>query len=117
MSQSKLPMSLIKETESTSRFHILETQPFDNVFGPKAQRKKPNISFSDMEQLSASIAVKDESYDATKDRDLVTGEYVAKDENPDIVFRAGHSRRIWSELYKVIDSADVVIQVCETAFE
>ena len=28
------------------------------------------------------------------------------------VFEKGQSRRIWGELYKVVDSSDVVIQVC-----
>ena len=41
----------------------------------------------------------------------VNEEHVARPEGKDIVFRAGHSRRIWSELYKVIDSSDVIIQV------
>lgn len=28
------------------------------------------------------------------------------------LFEKGQSKRIWGELYKVIDSSDVVIQVC-----
>lgn len=28
------------------------------------------------------------------------------------VFEKGQSRRIWGELYKVVDSSDVIIQVC-----
>ena len=28
------------------------------------------------------------------------------------VFEKGQSKRIWGELYKVVDSSDVVIQVC-----
>jgi nuclear GTP-binding protein len=37
-----------------ARVHILETETFENTFGPKAHRKKPNIKVSDME-VSASI--------------------------------------------------------------
>lgn len=32
-------------------------------------------------------------------------------ENPNPLFRAGQSNRVWGELYKVIDSSDVVVQV------
>lgn len=28
------------------------------------------------------------------------------------MFEKGQSKRIWGELYKVIDSSDVVVQVC-----
>ena len=41
MRQNKLPMSLLTEQKKESAVHILDTQPFENVFGPKAQRKRP----------------------------------------------------------------------------
>lgn len=28
------------------------------------------------------------------------------------MFEKGQSKRIWGELYKVIDSSDVIVQVC-----
>lgn len=34
------------------------------------------------------------------------------EERRDNLFEKGQSRRIWGELYKVLDSSDVVIQVC-----
>ena len=40
------------------------------TFGPKSQRKKPNVGFSDLHALSESISVKDGGYDASKDKDL-----------------------------------------------
>ena len=42
-----------------------------------------------------------ESYDAEKDQDLVREEPEFKDENKEVIFRAGQSRRVWNELYKV----------------
>ena len=30
----------------------------------------------------------------------------------DKIFEKGQSKRIWGELYKVVDSSDVVVQVC-----
>ncbi len=32
-------------------------------------------------------------------------------------FDKGQSKRIWGELYKVVDSSDVVIQVCTLAVD
>ena len=32
-----------------TRVHTLETESFSTVFGPKAQRKRPNLKASDME--------------------------------------------------------------------
>lgn len=32
------------------------------------------------------------------------------------MFEKGQSKRIWGELYKVIDSSDVVVQVCFSSF-
>lgn len=34
-------------------------------------------------------------------------------ENPNPLFRAGQSNRVWGELYKVIDSSDVIVQVVD----
>ena len=39
----------------------------------------------------------------------VSGE---KEHVRDWIFGAGQSKRIWSELYKVVDASDVLIQVC-----
>jgi nuclear GTP-binding protein len=61
--------------------------------------------------MSQSAEDRESTYDITKDADYKGGEAELKDKNKDIVFRAGHSRRVWNELYKVIDSSDVVIQV------
>ena len=34
----------------------------------------------------------------------------------DKLFEKGQSKRIWAELYKVIDSSDVVIQVVDASY-
>ena len=39
-----------------------------------------------------------------------------KDAQRENIFGAGMSKRIWNELYKVIDSSDVVIQVLKQGF-
>lgn len=51
--------------------HILDTESFETTFGPKAQRKRPNLFASDMQSLIENAETSTESYDQGKDRDLV----------------------------------------------
>ncbi|CAG2190730.1 GNL2 [Mytilus edulis] len=48
-----------------------------------------------------------------QDQDLERGEPEFRKENIEVIFRAGQSKRVWNELYKVIDSSDVVVQVLD----
>lgn len=68
----------------------------------------------DYETLTKSAEETFEKYDAekdVKDHDLVKEDDGMKDAPRDWVMQAGQSRRIWNELYKVVDSSDVVLQV------
>lgn len=56
----------------TSRVHILDTETFETTFGPKSQRKRPTLSASDVQSLVENAEASSESYDQSKDRDLVT---------------------------------------------
>ena len=48
MRQSKLPLSLLNDRAQSARVHILDTEGFETTFGPKAQRKRPNLKAADM---------------------------------------------------------------------
>ncbi|KAJ3195674.1 GTPase required for pre-60S ribosomal subunit nuclear export and maturation [Irineochytrium annulatum] len=113
--QNKLPMSLLVDNAKTTRMHLLETDPFSNTFGPKAQRKKPKLSFSTTSDLADSATTRLTSYSPTADAALLANISTsgAVDEARDPVFTKGQSKRIWSELYKVIDSSDVIIHVLD----
>ncbi|KFP71088.1 Nucleolar GTP-binding protein 2, partial [Acanthisitta chloris] len=115
MKQRKLPMSLFYDRikPHTSRVHILDTETFETTFGPKSQRKKPTLSASDVQALVENAEASSESYDQGKDRDLVTEDTGVRDEAQEEIYKKGQSRRIWGELYKVIDSSDVVVQVLD----
>ncbi|KAK2179611.1 hypothetical protein NP493_480g03038 [Ridgeia piscesae] len=113
MRQTKLPISLLNETAKNAKVHILDTESFDNTFGPKAQRKRPNIRVADMDSLLQQAGESSQKYNEEKDSDRVTEDLGFKPETPEVVFRAGQSRRIWGELYKVVDSSDVVVQVLD----
>ncbi|XP_006212734.2 nucleolar GTP-binding protein 2 [Vicugna pacos] len=115
MKQSKLPMSLLHDRirPHNSKVHILDTESFETTFGPKAQRKRPNLFASDMQSLVENAEVSTESYDQGKDRDLVAEDTGVRNEAQEEIYKKGQSRRIWGELYKVIDSSDVVVQVLD----
>ncbi|KAL3202126.1 hypothetical protein MRX96_042698 [Rhipicephalus microplus] len=110
MRQSKLPVSLLNEKAKNARVHILDTASYEATFGPKAQRKKPRISAGDLNELVQAADTSQAQHEETKKdapeeeaRATVRQEIMAK----------GQSKRIWNELYKVIDSSDVVIQVLD----
>lgn len=42
---------------ATQRSHIIETEPFQDTFGPKAQRKKPHLVVGSFEELGKASAV------------------------------------------------------------
>uniref|UniRef100_UPI00398E780C nucleolar GTP-binding protein 2 n=1 Tax=Pristiophorus japonicus TaxID=55135 RepID=UPI00398E780C len=115
MKQTKLPMSLLNDRikPHNSKVHILDTETFETTFGPKAQRKRPNLSVCDVQSLVEKAETLAEEYDLEKDRDLVVEDTGVRDEVREEIFKKGQSKRIWGELYKVIDSSDVIIQVLD----
>ncbi|KAK3551319.1 hypothetical protein QTP70_015001 [Hemibagrus guttatus] len=115
MRQSKLPMSLLhgRIKAHNSKVHILDTETFETTFGPKAQRKRPNLKVGELKELAEQAEAEAQGYVADKDRDLVTEDSGVRDEVREEIFKKGQSKRIWGELYKVIDSSDVVIQVLD----
>lgn len=115
MRQSKLPMSLLHDRVKAhnSRVHILDTEGFETTFGPKAQRKRPNLLTDDMKNLVEKAEASALSYNADNDKDLITEDTGVRNEAREEIFKKGQSKRIWGELYKVIDSSDVIIQVLD----
>ncbi|XP_039974366.1 nucleolar GTP-binding protein 2 [Xiphias gladius] len=115
MRQSKLPMSLLHDRVKAhnSKVHILDTEGFETTFGPKAQRKRPSLMVADMKDLVEKAEASALSYSADKDKDLVTEDTGVREEAREEIFKKGQSKRIWGELYKVIDSSDVIIQVLD----
>uniref|UniRef100_A0A3B4WJC6 Nucleolar GTP-binding protein 2 n=1 Tax=Seriola lalandi dorsalis TaxID=1841481 RepID=A0A3B4WJC6_SERLL len=115
MRQSKLPMSLLHDRVKAhnSKVHILDTEGFETTFGPKSQRKRPSLMVGDVKDLVEQAEASALSYSADKDKDLVTEDTGVREEAREEIFKKGQSKRIWGELYKVIDSSDVIIQVLD----
>ncbi|KAI7281136.1 nuclear/nucleolar GTP-binding protein [Hortaea werneckii] len=140
LKQNKLPMSLINDNKDKERKDGLvqhkakiriESEAFGDAFGPKAQRKRPRLAVSSIEDLAQGIDkdharhrerqeearyLAGQSHDDQNDLPLDSvhgadaGELTTAREP---VFSKGQSKRIWNELYKVIDSSDVVIHVLD----
>lgn len=113
MKPTNLPITLLNESAKFQRVHLLETESFDSVFGPKKLRKRPNIKVKDLEDLTKTAEESGEKYSEDQDHDLVRDDGGLRDIPRDWVFQAGQSKRIWNELHKVVDSADVLIQVLD----
>ncbi|KAL1850855.1 GTPase required for pre-60S ribosomal subunit nuclear export and maturation [Paecilomyces lecythidis] len=126
---NKLPMSLIRDDQPNGlKQHkakiAVEAAPFSDTFGPKAQRKRVKIGVGSIEDLAGeSVKMHDDYLDRLDQAKLLSGNSGAAGEDGDEdgnltvarepVFSKGQSKRIWNELYKVIDSSDVVIHVVD----
>jgi nuclear GTP-binding protein len=122
--QNKLPMGLLQDSAKTKKMNMLEVESFEETYGTKKTRRKPKLGVSDLGELAKAAQDQSVAYDITKDInvevfDVMSGRnktgYVLQEKKqaPDEVFSKGQSKRIWEELYKVIDSSDVVIQVVD----
>lgn len=133
LKSNKLPMSLIREPEGKNGLKqhkakiAVESAPFSETFGPKAQRKRVKLDVSNLEDLAGEMDKTHDSYlDRLEEMRLLSGK-AGPDELGEVVdemdgqlttareaiFSKGQSKRIWNELYKVIDSSDVVIHVLD----
>lgn len=129
---NKLPMSLIRDNDKVNGLKQhqakmeIENKPFSDTFGPKAQRKRVKLGVTSLEDLAGETAKVHDSYLEKTDTGthddgtpIVSGDVTNTDEGPvlttarESVFSKGQSKRIWNELYKVIDSSDVVIHVLD----
>lgn len=130
---NKLPMSLIRDGQGVNGLKqheakmAIETSPYSDTFGPKAQRKRVKLGVSSLEDLAGETAKKHDAYVEKNDQGLhedgtpiVSGDVNTEDNmlgeaatSREAVFLKGQSKRIWNELYKVIDSSDVVIHALD----
>lgn len=114
LKQNKLPMSLLADPASkqhAAKIHV-ETEPFAQTFGPKAQRKRPKLAVSTLEDLVGECEVKDKKYEETLEMKLLLSGKSSEEnaaeagsgwitEAKEPIFSKGQSKRIWNELYKV----------------
>ncbi|KAF7977999.1 hypothetical protein HWV62_1849 [Athelia sp. TMB] len=125
LKRNKLPMALLDDAlnpNTRKRSHIVETEPFGETFGPKAQRKKPRIdagTFEELGKLGLAAADKAEEANDLGEGTSGAGQPQFVDDVPthadynEPIYAKGTSRRIYGELYKVIDSSDVILHILD----
>ena len=111
--KTKLPISLLSEKAKNARLHMLETSSFTSTFGPKSVRKKAVVAASDLESLREESEKRQEKYTSESDPNLKHEEEDERHLPQEEIMKKGQSKRLWGELYKVIDSSDVVVQVLD----
>lgn len=131
---NKLPMSLIRDGQGMNGLKqhqakmTVESAPFVDTFGPKAQRKRVKLGVSSLEDLAGETSKNHDTYlDRLEEIKLLSGNSIIEEKAGEdtvqeeghvstareAIFSKGQSKRIWNELYKVIDSSDVVIHVLD----
>ncbi|KNZ63063.1 hypothetical protein VP01_1192g7 [Puccinia sorghi] len=116
---------------------LVTAEPFEQTFGPKQRRKRPRLSTAgnfeelvkEAEDLNANKKSKSLAGEKLPPVDGL-GKFIEGGEEQleaansqeddeqhnvavDYILSAGTSKRIWSELYKVIDSSDVILHVLD----
>ena len=133
LKSNKLPMSLVQDAlgKNGLKQHQakaeVQSAPFGDTFGPKAQRKRVKLSVGSLEDLAGESMKMHETYlERLEQAKLLSGKSGVEENAGESVpeqavlptakepiFSKGQSKRIWNELYKVIDSSDVVIHVLD----
>mmetsp|Transcript_18368 Transcript_18368/g.32516 ORF Transcript_18368/g.32516 Transcript_18368/m.32516 type:complete len:603 (-) Transcript_18368:85-1893(-) len=108
LNQRKLPMGLLTESTKVAQMNLLSAESFEKTFGPKKQRKRANIGISSLEAMVQRAETKAETHALKPEEREAMGIDMRED-----VFAKGQSKRIWQELYKVLDCSDVVVQVLD----
>lgn len=133
LKSNKLPMSLVRDGEGKNGLKQhqakmqVESSPFSDTFGPKSQRNRVRLGVGSLEELAGETEKMHDTYlDRMEQAKLLSGTsgveeqageaapedaVLSKAQEP--IFSKGQSKRIWNELYKVIDSSDVVIHVLD----
>lgn len=109
-----LPMGLLTEGKARNKVDLLSAESFKTTFGPKALRKRVKVGAADMAELANSASHAASAYTEEDDAKRVIDTTDAeRAERRAPLFDKGTSRRIWGELYKVLDCSDVVVQVLD----
>ena len=117
LSRKKIPMTLLQDSQKLSKSNLLQTESFESTYGSKSTRKRPKIleGVADYESLLDRVNSAKSMYDTHShvDTNVEIVEGGGVDARPADLFSKGQSKRIWAELYKVLDCSDVVLEVVD----
>ncbi|OHT08744.1 hypothetical protein TRFO_04861 [Tritrichomonas foetus] len=103
--ERKLPKSLVHDEEEKRKYNLLKAESFKDTFGKKAQRRRPEIGAHNLKSLVEKAQEQNENFEIAKTK------ITTVDANKDV--EMGQTKRILGEVYKVIDSSDVIIEVLD----
>ncbi|KAI5190595.1 nuclear GTP-binding protein [Nematocida sp. AWRm77] len=108
LDKGKVPMSLIQDAKEKKIRAIIS---YEDTFGKKATRKRVKLSVTSIKELAEKTAEASSKRDA--EHAGVSEEEKELHGNKEKAYLKGQSRRIWAELYKVLDSSDVVVHILD----
>ncbi|CAL8103307.1 unnamed protein product [Calicophoron daubneyi] len=111
--QTKLPVSLLDEKKVKTKSFLLASESYAHTFGEKAQRKRPSLTCEDLTSLVHRVESTQAQYDPSQDRHMLRVSDGVREMTKEPYFKAGQSKRLWNELFKVLDSSDVVLYVLD----
>lgn len=113
--RKKIPMALLQDAQKVSNVNLLETERFDSIMGKKSTRKRPKFTAKTMDYSSimTDAAERASTYVDTADSNIDVEFSRGGDARKEDLFSKGQSKRIWGELYKVLDSSDVILQIVD----
>jgi nuclear GTP-binding protein len=119
--QKKLPLSLLADPERgrARRVNLLGQSPFSETFSAGRRQKRPKLASDSLASMALAASASNEAYregveaGVVNDKDLVRVSDGVSDAARGSLFEKGQSKRIWGELYKVVDSSDVIVQVLD----
>nr|XP_027202140.1 nucleolar GTP-binding protein 2-like [Dermatophagoides pteronyssinus] len=116
--RTKLPVSLFdhsNESDNKKSKNLLALQSFSSTFSSKTRQKQPLLGFSSLADLSSKAEEESTKYldklSNQTEEDL--GKKDGPKPQPDAILSKGTSKNLWGELYKVVDSSDVVLEVLD----
>lgn len=117
--RKKIPMALLQESQKVAKLNVLENESYESVFGSKTTRKRPKLNDSvvDYSSLMSQVQKSQEESVAKANKQpagfLLEDISGAVDARADDMFSKGQSKRIWGELYKVLDCSDVILEIVD----
>ena len=99
--------------------NLLGQSPFSETFSAGRRQKRPKLASDSLASMALAASASAEAYregveaGVVNDKDLVRVSDGVSDAARGSLFEKGQSKRIWGELYKVVDSSDVIVQVLD----
>jgi len=104
LDKGKVPMSLIQDEKEKKIRPVIS---YEDTFGKKSTRKRVKLTSSTIKELA-------ERSQAQNTASVKEEEVKELSDTKEKAYLKGQSRRIWAELYKVLDSSDVVVHILDS---